>query len=176
MPLDLPTTIKTLMNDRMRLIGYVHSIVRDRHVAEDVFQDVVTLAVEKYAELEDSGHLLAWARGVAKNKARESLRRRKRSPIQLEGDVLDLLEGSWADLEPQRLDSDLDYLRACLESLSPRMRRLIDLKYVDGLSGAQIAERVETEVHSVYVSLTRAYRRLAQCVDRKRAGAEFGHA
>ena len=46
MSIDQPTAVKGLMKDRARLIAYIYAIVRDWHLAEDLFQDVSALAIE----------------------------------------------------------------------------------------------------------------------------------
>ncbi len=71
-------------------------------------------------------------------------------------------------------DIEIDYLRSCLETLSPKARKVVNLKYVEGLSGVQIAELVGSKVHSVYVSLTRAHRSLEACVQKRRLREEHG--
>ncbi len=174
MSIDLESTVKGLMRDRAKLIGYAYAIVRDRHVAEDLFQDVVALAIRKHAEIADADHLLLWARQAARNKALEALRKRKYRPLTLDRDVLDLLEAPWKRLDALDSESEMDHLRRCLETLAPKARRIVDLKYVEGLSGIQIAEMVGSEVRSVYVALTRAYRKLENCIARRRLGARLG--
>ena len=74
MSIDQPTAVKGLMKDRARLIAYIYAIVRDWHLAEDLFQDVSALAIEKHDRIVDSDHLLLWARKAARNKSLEALR------------------------------------------------------------------------------------------------------
>ena len=174
--LDLATTVKGLMNDRAKLIAYLHAIVRDRHAAEDLFQEVVALAVQKHDEIQDREHLPLWARKAGRNKALESLRKKKYSPLTLDRDVLDLLEAPWITLDRLDPEDEMDHLRRCLDKLAPKTRRIVNLKYVEGLSGIQIAELVGSRVHSVYVALTRAHRSLQSCIGERRRLEGHGHA
>lgn len=57
-----------------------------------------------------------------------------------------------------------DALKACLERLSPYSRRLIELRYAQGISGPQLAEAVGRKLNTIYVALTRTHRTLAECV------------
>ena len=176
MSIDQSTAVKGLMKDRARLIAYIYAIVRDWHLAEDLFQDVSALAVEKHDRIVDSAHLLLWARKAARNKSLEALSKRKYTPLTLADDVIELLDGAWLDIDRTDTDLEIDYLRSCIQKLSSRAQRVVNLKYVEGLSGVQIAELVGSKVHSVYVSLTRAHRSLESCIQKQRLRAEHGNA
>ena len=176
MSIDLEAAIRGLMRDRAKLIGYITAIVRDRHVAEDIFQDVVALALQKHADIAGPDHLPGWSRRCARNKCLEALRRNKARVMTLDADVLDLLEAPWEQLDALDADGEMGRLRECLDKLAPRARRVVDLKFVEGLTGIQIAELVGNEVHRVYVALARAYRTLADCIQRKRPATEDSHA
>ena len=176
MSIDQATVVKGLMKDRARLIAYIYAIVRDWHLAEDLFQDVSAVAVEKHDRIADSDHLLLWARKAARNKSLEALRKRKYTPLALADDVIELLDGSWLEIDRTDTDIEIDYLRNCLETLSPKAQKVVNLKYVEGLSGVQIAELVGSKVHSVYVALTRAHRSLEACVQKRRLREEHGRA
>ena len=73
-------------------------------------------------------------------------------------------------------EDEMDHLRQCLDKLAPKTRRIVNLKYVEGLSGIQIAELVGSRVHSVYVALTRAHRNLQSCIGERRRLEGHGHA
>jgi DNA-directed RNA polymerase specialized sigma24 family protein len=68
------SVVRVLIRDRAKLLGYIWAILRDSHLADDVFQDVTVLALEHAAEFNDDGHLLLWCRKAARFKALEILR------------------------------------------------------------------------------------------------------
>ena len=84
------------------------------------------------------------------------------------GSVLELLEDHWSsgDAAPA---SARKALRECVEKLSPYARQLIQMRYVDDLSGQEVAERLNRSPNTVYVALSRTYRHLAGCVERRLA-------
>ncbi len=47
MPITEHDLVAVLLSERNRLVVYVWSIVRNYHVAEDIFQEVSLLAVEQ---------------------------------------------------------------------------------------------------------------------------------
>src|SRR4051794_21632754 len=46
-PIDQESLVIVLLRDRVKLLAYITAIVRDNHLAEDIFQEVALLAVRK---------------------------------------------------------------------------------------------------------------------------------
>ena len=161
--MDSNHVVRVLIRDRARLLGYVWAIARDAHLADDVFQDVTVLAMERAADIADERHLMLWARQAARFKTLEALRRRTRRTVTLDDDVLELLEDEW-DGDAADSGEEIDHLRACMEKLSPHARTLLGMRYVAGVSGARVAEMMDVGVKSVYVALARIHRTLRDCV------------
>jgi RNA polymerase sigma-70 factor (ECF subfamily) len=149
------------------LLGYIQAIVRDFHLAEDVFQDASLVIVKKGRELRDEREFCAWARKVARFEALNTLRKQNRTPDLLEPAMLDLVDPAW-DKDEEAGRATLA-LRDCLQRLPDRARRLIDLRYVAGLSGKALAARLNQPPNTVYVALSRIYRRLSSCVKKRLA-------
>ena len=167
--------VQALIRDRARLLGYLWAIVRDHHLADDLFQEVAVLAMERAAEINGEDHLLLWARKAARFKALEALRRKAFRMMSLDEDVLDALEAEWDRVNRPAGDEEADHLRFCMEQLLPRARTIVHLRFTEGLSGARVAEILNLKVASVYVSLARIYRALADCIRRRRGTAEVTH-
>ena len=55
MPVNEDTVVRTLLSHRLGLLAYIEAIVRDTHLAEDVFQDVSSLAFQKREQIDDAG-------------------------------------------------------------------------------------------------------------------------
>jgi RNA polymerase sigma-70 factor (ECF subfamily) len=170
--MDSQDIVRELIRERTKLLGYIWAIVRDHHLAEDVFQDVTVLAMERAADIHGDDHLLLWARRAARYKALETLRKNARLPLALDNDVLELLEAEWAGIDSFTADEEVDHLRACIEQLTPHARRLLHLRYTAGLNGIQVAEAVNVKVSSVYTALTRIHQVLEECIRRRRHQGE----
>ena len=167
--MDPNDVVRALIRDRTRLLGYIWAVVRDHHMADDVFQDVTVLAMERAAEIKDEHHLALWARRAARFKALESLRKHARGTVQLDADVLELLAAEWGGDDPSATGEDIEHLRACMAKLSAHARTILGLRYTEGVSGARVAEVMQVKVQSVYVALARIHRALRDCL-RRRAG------
>jgi len=170
--MDSNQVVRALIRDRAKLLGYAWAILRDHHAADDVFQEVTVLAMERPGEIADEAHLARWARKAARLKCLEVLRRRSKRSLPLDGDVLDLLEAEWED--PASGEERVDHLRECVDKLSPRAREVLGMRYSLGLSGARVAELLQIKVESVYVALARIHKALGDCISR-RAGPEVAH-
>jgi RNA polymerase sigma-70 factor (ECF subfamily) len=173
--MDPNCIVRALIRDRARLLGYIWAIVRDPHLADDVFQDVTVLAIERAAEINDHTHLTRWARKAARFKALEALRERLPRAVPLDEDVMDLLEAEWAGGDPLAAAEEVDRLRACIDRLSPHARTILGLRYTQGLSGARVAEALNLKVQSVYVALARIHRALGDCLRHRRPAGGVAH-
>ncbi len=152
------------MKDRAKLASYIWSMVRDEHLVEDVLQDVYVLAISKISEINDEQHLRYWSRHTARFLCLKALRDRRRMPISLSSETQNLLEGVWAELDKRETTDSVDALRSCIDVLTPRSKKMIRMRYVDGCKSAEIAKRLGQQVQSVYVSLSRIHRSLSECV------------
>lgn len=153
---------KQLIRDESRLLAYVWSIVRDVHVAEDIFQDVVAAAIERYSEIRDAEHLGGWARIASRFAALNYLRDNRRhvpSP-----DLVQLIDDNWKSVDQLDQEEYLNALQHCLQNLTPRARRIIHLRYAEGLQGRQVAKRLGQKVQTTYQALARIHRKLSDCI------------
>jgi RNA polymerase sigma-70 factor, ECF subfamily len=125
---------------------YVLSIVRDRHGAEDLTQDVFTKLMGAIANYEErSVTFAAWITRIARNAAIDQLRRRRAIPCEEVPAVDEASEH--ADVE--RLES----LRIAFGRLPDEQREVMMLRHVAGLSPGEIARRLgktEGAVHGLH--------------------------
>jgi len=171
MPLDSEKVLRLLLEDRSKLLAFIRAIVRDEHVAEDVFQNVSIAAMKKCADIESADHFPGWVRQAARFEALHELRRRDVAPVMLDASLLDLLEGSWAEIEDYNAADRSEALQKCVKQLSPYARKLITLRYASGKSGQKLADALGRNINTVYVALSRTHRTLAECI-RRRLGDE----
>ena len=114
---------------------FVQSIVRDRHEAEDITQNVfvkLMKAIQKYEEREVP--FAAWIMRVARNAALDYVRSRRQIPV-------DEVRIS----EDDRDRTSFEYtqaLKAALAELPESQREVLVLRHIGGLSPTEIAERL----------------------------------
>jgi RNA polymerase sigma-70 factor (ECF subfamily) len=164
MALDSPTIVRLLMEERNRLFSYIWAIVGNAQLAEDVFQEVSLLVVEKGSELVDEPELKVWLRRAARYKALEAVRKVRRSPVPLDEAVVEKLEQHWAKYDATQDSELIEFLEQCVQSLTPNARKLVTLRYVKGLRSGQIADRLNRKVTTVRQGIARAHRNLYDCI------------
>ena len=160
---DQESLMILLLRERVKLLAYIRAIVRDEHLAEDVYQDVAILAIRKRDKIRDPRHFLAWMRLASRQRALQVLRQRGHQVL-LDESLLDRLDEQWGEHD-QHSSTDLtEALRHCLERLSSRARNLVRLRYAEGISGARLAAGLDRSLNTVYVSLSRIHRLLGDCI------------
>jgi len=170
--LNEPEIVRIILRERLEILAYIGSFLGDAHLAEDCFQDVCAAAVVKRDHFKDDEHVIRWTLNVARNKAIDLTRRRNRQPRVLDADVLESLEQRWCRCMRERtLDAigRRHALETCLDSLTENSRRVVELRYVDGLKSSRIAELLGRNVESVYRALTRTHVVLRECMQQKLA-------
>ena len=161
------------------LLAVVLRIQRDRALAEDLLQEVY-VNVWKAAAGFDAARAqpLTWMTSIARNRAIDSLRRQSTQPQidsgpagSEEDDALrDRIEAV-PDDGPGPLDlldqaSQARELEQCLQHLSPPQRQSVALAFFDGLSHAEVAERLREPLGTVKSWVRRALLTLRSCLDR----------
>jgi len=165
--------VRYIVAERDKIYAYTWAIVRDDHLADDIVQEVAILAISKCDEINGPSHLPAWVRVAARNRALYHMRENSRGPQVVDAEVLELMETDWKTYESTPCSSITAALRNCLKQLSPYARKLVELRYVDGLRPAEIAIQIDRNVNTVYVAMTRTHKQLADCVTRSvEAGGE----
>ena len=123
--------------------GYVRTIVRDHHDAEDVTQQVFTklmVALPKYEER--SVPFVAWLVRISHNAAVDALRTRRTMPT----DEIFGADAAVCDEAPERARC----LRAAIATLPSDQREVVVLRHVLGLSLLEIAAQLKRSDSSVY--------------------------
>jgi len=167
MTLDRHFVIKTLLADRVRLFSYIWTIVADEHLAEDVFQEVSMLAIDKAGEIEDPEALPVWLRRAARNLALRAIRKKHHDRHVFDDALLDQLDRDWAEHRAATPSGEtLDALRQCLQKLTPHARRVVRLRYAEGLTGQRLADALGRSLTAAYMAVSRANKTLADCVQR----------
>jgi len=152
-----------------RLIGALTRLVRDVGLAEDLAQDALLAALERWPEAGVPDNPAAWLMAAAKHKAIDRIRREKRLE-EKHAEIEHALE-SGRDAAGDRLDASLDdpvgddLLRlmfiACHPVLPPEARVALTLRLLGGLSTAEIARAFLVPEPTVAQRIVRAKRALA---------------
>lgn len=136
------------------IYGYVRSIVRDDHEAEDITQHVFAKVMTAIVKYDDRGvPFTAWLLRLARNVAIDHLRANRMTPTET---VIDPDTSSGADLDRA------ETVRSALATLPDEQRQVVILRHVVGLTPGEIAERMgrsEGSIHGLHHRGRRALQR-----------------
>lgn len=138
-------------------------IVGDRHLAQEVLQDVFLRCWQRADTFSsERGHAASWLLRIARNRAVDVLRSSQHRARLRE---LEPFASDGAETDVAGTDS-LDELalrqtvRTALEALPPAQRRMIELAFYSGFTQAEIAEMTATPLGTVKTRIRDGMRRL----------------
>ena len=139
------------------VFAYVMTLLRERSAAEDVTMAAFERAYRRRRSFDRArGNERAWLFTIARNAALDELRRRKRT-VALIGDHEDL-GAAVGDSDPLQRAA----VRAALAELEPRERELVALKFLAGLSNAEIADVLGVSASNAGTRLHRVVQKLRE--------------
>ncbi len=135
------------------MVAVAHSIIGDRHLAEDAAQQAFAKAAVKLPQLKRRSQFAGWLAVICRNAARDVARSREKFP----GDV---------DLSAVAAESGHDdvseAVREALSILSAPAREVIFLRFYDGLSYEQMSAVLGISGQAINGRLRRAKKKMAE--------------
>ncbi len=156
--------VRTLLGARARLSAGFYLVLRDVHLVEDVFQEVMVKALAQTDLFTNEAQLLSWARAVGRNAGLNLVRKLSRVSVGLPDELLDLME---QETEADAGSGREEALAHCVKRLPPAARELLDLRYFHSLPCKEVAARTGTGLDAVYQKLSRLHFSLRECVERQ---------
>jgi len=134
------------------MVAIAHSMLGDRHLAEDVAQQAFASAAVKLPQLRQKAQFAGWLAAICRNEARDILRNRK--PVSS-------IEGCQATGESNE-NVICESVRAALNKLSASAREVVFLRFYDGMSYEQISAVLGISEQAINGRLRRAKKKLAE--------------
>lgn len=162
-----PEQFVSLITTHQRdIYRYIHAMMPVSADADDIYQEAVMALYADRDRFEPGTNFLAWACTVARFKVMAHRTSARRDRLEFSGELIERLSTRWVALNP-----DLAHRRAaldhCLGRLPARQRELIDQRYSGDTSISELARRTGRSVHTLYKTLDRVRRALAECIDRE---------
>ncbi len=149
-----------------RIYGLIRSLVVRRADAEDLLQETASVLWRKFDEFQPGSNFLAWAlkRGALPGVVFPAAAEAGRPPVQRK--FLDAV-GADTVTELARLDDLQELLDQCMDKLPPADRELFEMRYQFEVPPKNMAEQLGRPLSTVYNSINRIRRALAECVERE---------
>lgn len=148
------------------LRAFIGSMLRERNTRDDVLQETALVLWKEFDRYDRSRSFGAWARGIASNKVLQRLDRDRRIPQSLPAEAVPAVLASFERTDIPG-DARREALEVCLQQLPDKSRALLKLRYEQGMSVAQLAERMTSTLDAIHKSLSRIRAKLQECVERR---------
>lgn len=152
-----------------RIYHFVHGMVRDPHLAQDVTQEVFEKLLVKNDLYRPGTNFRAWLFEVARNQALSALRSRQRLPRPISslytndsGESADLLETIQAPMDSRALETEefMAAFQAAVAELPAHYRTVFDLCVRQGMPYQDAGKQLKLPTGTVAIRIMRARKRL----------------
>ncbi len=137
-----------------KLFSYIILIVKDKHLAEDIFQDtfikiINTLRAGAYNE---EGKFLPWAMRIAHNLIIDFFRKSKRMPFRENSEEYDLFEtlNVFEDtIEDKLITAQIhEDVKKLIEHLPEEQKEVLKMRHYEELSFKEIAQQTDVSINT----------------------------
>ncbi len=168
--------IEILINrHKDRVYTYILLIVKNPHLAEDIFQDTFIKVIKslKRGRYEDKGKFVSWVMRIAHNLTIDHFRKEKNlNTISREDNEYDIFNNKRfaeynreEELIEEQIHSDV---RRLIDELPNDQREVIMLRHYSGLSFKEIAEQTEVSINTALGRMRYALINLRKLIDEKK--------
>jgi RNA polymerase sigma-70 factor (ECF subfamily) len=163
---------RVFLRHQFMLMDYVRGLVRDPHDADDLFQEVGVKILAKSSVPQGDAAFAAWARGVARNTVLHHWRAKRRRRVIPSSRLLDVVDRAYqeADAGADEMTDRRRVLEDCIRGVPEKTRKILKMRYCEGLKSATIAERLRSTATAVRMTISRVRRELFGCVEKRLAG------
>ncbi len=144
-----------LLRHKSRLFTYIVQMVRDRDLADDIFQETFVKAITtiRQGRYSDFGKFSAWITRIARNLAIDSFRAEKSeatvSTDDTNFDVLNRRELSEETVEDAMIDLQIEHdVRRLVDELPEPQREVLMMRFYKNFSFKEIAEMTGVSINT----------------------------
>jgi RNA polymerase sigma-70 factor (ECF subfamily) len=150
------------------ITAFVRSLIPDLTSAEEVLQRVAVALVRKYDRYDGSRPFVAWAIGMTKYEVLYYRRQQATDKHIFDDELVERIADRYQVLV-ERFNPMRDALSRCLDELDGRSRKLVHMRYSDGMSTTSIATELQITVAAVRMLLWRIRGGLRRCMEKRMA-------
>ena len=150
-----------LTRHKERIFSYLISIVKNRKIAEDVFQDTFFKIIRtlKKGSYNEEGKFLPWAMRIAHNLAIDHFRRIKKMPTISETsfkgkdnedfDIFSVIDMKESSIEDEIIESQIhENVRNLLDHLPKDQKEVVFMRHFKGMGFKDIAEAKNISINT----------------------------
>ena len=150
------SSLEELINrHRSRIYTYIYLMVKDQHLAEDVFQDTFIKVIKSLRDgkYRDDGKFLSWVVRIAHNLIIDHFRKKKKMNLlshdEYGADYLFSQNNSSLNVEEGYVQTQISKdIRTLIDELPPDQREVVILRHYIGLSFKEIADFTSVSINT----------------------------
>ena len=170
---DSEEFVRLLTEAQGPVYGYLMTLIPDRSRARDLLQETNITLWKKAATFEEGTNFIAWACKIAYFHVLSFRRKMAREKLVFDDDILDYLAERNDDRLIQDFTKDRNAaLKACMQKLSDKQRKLVEERYKPGASVQRIAADQGRTVGAISQTLYRIRHNLMQCIEKTLASMQ----
>ena len=153
-----------------RIRRYIRSLGVASSSVDDIAQEALLVAFNRFEEFEDGTSFPAWVNTIARNLVWNDRRKESRRYKILNEKITDYMETLDPYDEPEDSEEDFQHrvaLSECMQLIPDDNRKLIETRYQEGLEPSQMAEMFGMRPDSVRQRLMRVRKALKKCIAEK---------
>ena len=149
------TCFEVLLNRyKSKVFTTIYLIVKDRNIAEDLFQDTMikVVCMIRSGKYNEEGKFLPWVVRIARNLAIDHFRKVQRTPLQRENteyDIFNSVNRSEESAESEIIrDENARYIKKLIQLLPDKQREVLIMRSYAELSFKEIAEITNVSINT----------------------------
>lgn len=139
---------------KSKVFTTIYLIVKDRSVAEDLFQDTLIKVVSmiRSGKYNEEGKFLPWVIRIARNLAIDYFRKMQRNPLQRESEDYDIFNSAQRAEESAEeeiiRDENARYIKELIQQLPAKQREVLIMRSYADLSFKEIADLTNVSINT----------------------------
>ena len=171
---DQSAISKLIERHKRRVRDYIYMMVKNRDVADDIFQETLIKVVRFVQEgrYTENGKFLSWVLRIAHNQVIDYFRQKKQRNNVSEGDagydILNNQKFSDHTVEEKLITNQIETdVRKLIDFLPPEQKEVVLMRYYMGLSFKEIAEQTDVSINTALGRMRYALINLRKLIDEK---------
>jgi RNA polymerase sigma factor (sigma-70 family) len=156
-----------------KIFSYIMLIVKDRHLAEDIFQDTFIKVINtlKAGAYNEEGKFLPWVMRIAHNLIIDFFRKSKRMPMvenSEEYDIFETIKIFDQNIEDKIIVEQIHKdVKMLIEYLPAEQKEVLKMRHYSDMSFKEIAEQTNVSINTALGRMRYALINLRKLVDEK---------
>ena len=158
---------------RSRVFGFIFSKVRDKDVAEDIFQDAFIKVINtlKKGKYNEEGKFIVWVMTITHNLIMDYFRKQKKQRFLKPTDnfdVFDVLHNGDLNVEQKLVKEQLyNQLKSLIQDLPFEQKRILKMRYYSKMSFKEIADTCEISINTALGRMRYAIINLRKIIEKR---------